>query len=82
VFLNRYEDLYYLFTETGDFAIAKLSPTGYEELGRFHLLEPTGECFGRNVVWSYPAYANSCIFVRNDKEIVCADLSQDQSQKK
>lgn len=82
VFLNRYEDLFYLFTETGDFAIAKLSPTGYEEIGRFHLVEPTGECFGRNVVWSYPAYANSCIFVRNDKEIVCADLSQDQSQKK
>lgn len=78
VFLNRYDDLYYLFTETGDFVIAKLTAEAYTEIGRAHVIDPTGECFGRNVVWSYPAYANSCLFVRNDKEIVCVDLSQDQ----
>jgi outer membrane protein assembly factor BamB len=78
VFLNRYEDLYFLFTETGDFVISKLTPEAYSEIGRTHLLEPTGECFGRNVVWSYPAYANGSLFVRNDKEIICVDVSADQ----
>jgi outer membrane protein assembly factor BamB len=76
VFINRYEDRYYLFTETGDFVIAKLTPAAYTEIGRTHLLEPTGECFGRNVVWSYPAFANGKLYVRNDKEILCVDLSQ------
>lgn len=76
VFINRYEDLHYLFTETGDFVIAKLTPEAYTEIGRTHLLEPTGECFGRNVVWSYPAYSNARLFVRNDKEILCVDLSR------
>jgi len=29
---------------------------------------------GRDVVWSHPAFANGCIFVRNDREIVCLSL--------
>ena len=31
--------------------------------------------FRRPVVWSHPAFANRCIYARNDKEIVCVDLS-------
>ena len=31
--------------------------------------------FGRDVVWSHPAYADKCVFARNDKEIVCASLA-------
>jgi outer membrane protein assembly factor BamB len=27
------------------------------------------------VVWSHPAYANRCVFARNDQEIVCASLT-------
>jgi hypothetical protein len=33
------------------------------------------EAFGRPVVWSHTAYANRCVFARNDKEIVCASLA-------
>jgi outer membrane protein assembly factor BamB len=66
---------FFVFSEKGDLIIARLSPTGYEELDRAHLLEPTQDAFGRPVVWCHPAFANQCVFVRNDKEIVCASLA-------
>lgn len=69
-------DRYFLFSEIGDLMMAKLSRSGYQELGRFHALEPTGEAFGRKVVWSHPAYANRTAFLRNDVEIVALDLSE------
>jgi outer membrane protein assembly factor BamB len=75
-FVVRHDDRYFLFTETGDLVLAKLNPENFEELGRFHLLEPTGECFGRSVVWSHPAFARKCVFARNDKEIVCVSLAE------
>lgn len=74
-FLVKHEDRYFLFNETGDLILARLSASGYEELDRFHILEPTNEAFGRPVVWSHPAFANRCVFARNDKEIVCVSLA-------
>lgn len=76
VFITRAGDRYFLFSETGDFIIAKLSPQGYEEIGRTHVLEPTSNGMGRSVVWSHPAYANRKLFARNDKEIVCVELAE------
>jgi hypothetical protein len=38
------------------------------------VLEPTGQSFGRPVVWSHPAFARRCLFARNEKELVCVDL--------
>lgn len=61
----------WIFSETGDLILAKLTPEAYEELGRMQVVSPTNECFGREVVWSHPAFANRCIFVRNDNELVC-----------
>lgn len=74
-FIVRQGDHYWLFTENGDLIIAKLSPTGYEEIGRAHILEPTNDAFGRPVVWCAPAYANGRMYVRNDKECVSVNLS-------
>lgn len=75
-FITKNGDRYFLFSETGDLIIARLSPEKYEELSRAHILEPTGEAFGRPVVWSHPAYAGRCAFIRNDKEIVCVSLAK------
>lgn len=75
-FLTKNGDRFFLFSETGDLIIARLSPEKYEEISRAHLLEPTNEAFGRPVVWSHPAYANKCIFARNDKEILCVSLAR------
>src|SRR6185369_12594200 len=68
-FITRNGDRYFLVS-------ARLSPEKYEEISRAHLLEPTNEAFGRPVVWNHPAYANKCIFVRNDKEIICVSLAK------
>jgi len=76
VFITKNGDRYFLFSETGDLIIARLTPEKYEEISRAHLLEPTNEAFGRSVVWNHPAYANKCVYVRNDKEIVCASLAK------
>jgi hypothetical protein len=27
------------------------------------------------VVWSHPAFAGKCVFVRNDKEIICVSMA-------
>lgn len=77
-FIVQHDDHYFLFAETGDLISAKLSPSGYTEISRFHVLEPTNEAFRRNVVWSHPALANRCLFARNDKEIVCVSLAAEK----
>jgi len=74
-FITRNGGRYFLFNEKGDLIIAKLTPQKYEELGRAHLLEPTNTDPGRPVVWSHPAYANRCVYARNDKEIICVSLA-------
>jgi hypothetical protein len=67
-----------MFNEQGEIVIARLSPKGFEEISRAKLLEPTTAQLnrrGEGVCWSHPAYANKCVFARNDNELVCADLS-------
>ena len=74
-FVVKSGDRYFLFAETGELVVAKLSPKGYEEVGRAKLVEPTGAAFGRKVVWTHPAFANRCVYVRNDKELACFSLA-------
>lgn len=68
-------DRFFLANELGELLIAKLTPQGYEILDRTKLLEPTHAVSGRDVVWSHPAFANRCVYARNDKEIVCISLA-------
>ena len=56
-FVIQHENRFLLFSETGDFIIAKLTHEKYEEIGRMHIVDATSECFGRKVVWSHPALA-------------------------
>jgi len=64
-----------LFTNEGNLIRARLSPNGYHELCRAHLLDAIYPFGGRNVVWPPPAYANRHVFARNDQELVCASLA-------
>ncbi len=64
-----------LFSEKGDLIIAHLSPQGYQEISRAHLLDPLNTDPGRPVVWSHPAFANRHVYVRNDRELICVDLA-------
>ena len=77
VFLVPQGDRYVLFNDQGDLIFANLSPEGYRELDRAHILDPVGFARGRDVVWSHPAFANRSVFARNDKEIICVSLAKD-----
>jgi outer membrane protein assembly factor BamB len=73
-FFVRHNDRYFINNDRGELVIARLSPKGFEELGRTQLVEPTHPYVRRrqlaNVLWSHAAYANRHIVIRNDKEIV------------
>jgi outer membrane protein assembly factor BamB len=74
-FVTRNGNRFFIFGENGDLVIARLSPKKYDEVSRTKLLDPVGVGLGRSVVWSHPAYANRCVFARNDQEIVCVLLA-------
>jgi len=74
-FIVKNGDRFFLANEKGDLIIANLSPQGYEEISRAHLLAPTNSDPGRPVVWSHPAFANRHLYARNDKELICVDLA-------
>jgi outer membrane protein assembly factor BamB len=69
-------DRFVLFNDNGDLILANLSPKGYREIDRAHVLEPIQEARNRQVVWSHPAFAHQCVFARNEKEIVCVSLAK------
>jgi hypothetical protein len=70
-------DRHVLFNDQGDLIFADLSPAGYKELDRAHLVDPVGFARGRDVVWSHPAFAGRSVFARNDKELVCVSLAEE-----
>ncbi len=71
-------DRVFLFNHTGHLILARLTPQGYQELGRCLLVEPTAGYRAQGpVTWSHPAYANKCVFARNDRSLVSASLAAD-----
>ncbi len=73
-FLVKHADRFFIYNETGDLILARLTPLGYEEISRAHLLDPTNRAGGRDVHWSHPAFAMGSVFVRNDRELIRVDL--------
>ena len=80
-----HEDRYFVNNDDGYLILAKFTPTGYVELGRTMLIEPTsgsgtrtphGAIAERIVNWTHPAYANRHIVQRNDYEIIRASLAE------
>jgi hypothetical protein len=66
-----------MFNEAGELIISRLSPEGFQEIDRAKLIEPTTDQLSRRggVTWAHPAFAGRCVFIRNDKEILCASLA-------
>ncbi len=77
-FLVRHEDHFWMFNELGELVIGELSPAGYKEISRAKVIEPSNFAFGREVVWSMPAFANKHAYIRNDNEIICVDLAEEK----
>jgi outer membrane protein assembly factor BamB len=83
-FIVRHGDRYYVNTDDGFLVTAQFTPTGYVELARTRLIEPTGSSGTRTphgriddrlINWSHPAYANRHIVHRNDREIIRVSLA-------
>jgi outer membrane protein assembly factor BamB len=76
IHIVRNGDKVWMFNERGELIIARLAPDGFHEISRAKLIDPTEEQLDeRNVCWSHPAFANKCVYARNGRELVCADLA-------
>ena len=79
-FFVRQGDRYFVNNDDGELILARFTPSGYVELDRVTLIEPTarparGHGADRLVNWVHPAYANGHVIQRNDREILRASLS-------
>jgi len=60
-----------------------IEPTEGQYSGSFSSVTKKGEKATKpisnntGVIWSHPAYANKHVFIRNDKELICASLAAD-----
>lgn len=75
-FLVRHGERYFSFNELGTLRILKLNANGMTTLSQTKLMHPTSNGMGRKVLWSHPAFANKCIYVRNDQELACFSLAK------
>jgi hypothetical protein len=77
IHMVRHGDKIWMFNERGELIIGKLLPKGFHEISRAKLINPTrGQLSQRGgVCWSHPAFAYRHVYIRNDKELICADLS-------
>ena len=77
IHMVRHGEDVWMFNERGELIIARLSPRGYQEISRAKLIEPTeGQLSQRGgVCWAHPAFAYKHVYIRNDKELICVDLS-------
>ena len=68
----------WMFNEQGELLITELSPEGLSIISRAKLIEPTRDQLNRRggVTWAHPAFAYKHVFIRNDKELVCANLAK------
>ena len=77
-FLVQNGDRVFINNDRGKLIIARLSPSGYEEISRAHLITPTSRPGNRrelrHVSWVHPAYANKHVYMRNDEEIISVSL--------
>jgi outer membrane protein assembly factor BamB len=78
IHLVRHGAQVWMFNERGELIITELSPQGCRQISRTRVIEPTLEQLDQRggVCWSHPAFADRCIFARNDKELACADLAE------
>lgn len=68
----------WMFNERGELIIADLSPSGFREISRAKLIDPTTSQLPRRggVCWSHPAFADKHVYARNDNELLCANLAK------
>ncbi|MDF1859437.1 MAG: PQQ-binding-like beta-propeller repeat protein [Verrucomicrobiales bacterium] len=69
----------WIVNERGEIMITRFTLEGFEEIDRAALIEPTTPLKQRRegtVMWSYPAFAGTQVFVRNDRQLICVELGK------
>ncbi|MEM9941353.1 MAG: PQQ-binding-like beta-propeller repeat protein [Planctomycetota bacterium] len=73
------DDNIWMFNEVGELMVGSLTPKGMQIDSRVKVLEPD-QMRSRNrqdgVCWSHPAFANQCVYLRNDSKLVCINLAK------
>ena len=70
-------DRIWAVNEQGELLLARLTPSGYEEISRAKIIEPLTPLKQRTngaVMWAPPAFADGCVFVKNDRELLCVRI--------
>jgi outer membrane protein assembly factor BamB len=75
IHVTVHEDSALLFNDRGELIQARLAPSGYEEISRTKLIEPTSTFGSRKVAWAAPAFAHQNVYARNDQELICVSLA-------
>ena len=70
----------FVFTDKGDLLIVRLSAIGCELLDKAHLCDPDMPLNARKVIWSHPAFANRCIMVRRNSELIAFSLASTETK--
>ncbi len=72
----------WLFNELGELIIARLTPKGCQEISRAKVIAPTKTevPMPNGVCWAHPAFANRCVYARNDQELVCVDVASKETR--
>jgi outer membrane protein assembly factor BamB len=74
VFIVEQAGRYWLWNDQGELILARLSPSGYEEISRAKLLPTIEHTRGRDVLWCHPAFAHRRLYVHNGQELICVSL--------
>ena len=77
-FVEHGKDVWML-NEQGELMIGALDSEGLKIKSRASVLEPNQMRRPNRqggVCWSHPAFANKCVFLRNDKELICISVAE------
>jgi outer membrane protein assembly factor BamB len=72
---------FFLFTDEGNLIRAQLSPAGYREISRAHLIDATWPFGQTKFVYAPPAFANRHVLARSEAEVLCASLEADRTDR-
>ncbi len=70
------DDKIWAFNELGELVLGTVSPEGFTDLGRVHLVQPVRVSPNPRggVNWAFPAFAGRKIYARSDAKLVCWEL--------
>lgn len=66
--------LYCLSEQSGEMALIKATPDGYQEVSRFTLEPQSDQRSQRGKIWSHPVISNGRLYLRDQELISCYDI--------